>query len=425
MVSFREFAKVEGDVAYLSLILDDGEVLNWLGNLASEEEILDNVKRAIKVGAVALSSAFVGAGSQTIKEVLEKWALEVEKALGESSKKIVEEISKEFGSQVVEPVEKKINEIKEATTENIKEHMKNLERRIDPSHPDSWLRVVQDAVDRLRNEFDPSKEGSYLWKVRNTLSEFYDPEGKAAVCISSAINQGLESLIEKIESIEKEVIEVKTRLGGLKTEKGFAFETESLRLLLNRIFAITGDTCEHVGSDNRSGDWIINVHYGVGNSRQVIGKIVIEAKDTSLNKNQIDSSLKSAMEYRSADAGILIFARHDQNPYGLSFAPIDEDWTKFVCVWDEEGLNLNFAYQIARMRIIEEHLRCTTDVDWEDLRRKVREIIGEVQRIDDVANKARLASERAEEARSLSEKVKSSLMEKLQDLERKISVMSS
>lgn len=91
-----------------------------------------------------------------------------------------------------------------------------------------------------------------------------------------------------------------------------------------------------------------------------------------------------------------------------------------VCVWDEQGLNFNFAYQLARLQIIENHLRAAAQVDWEDLRRRISEIISEAERIDEIVNKARLAKERAEEAENLSREVKRNLIQKLQALERSI-----
>jgi hypothetical protein len=112
----------------------------------------------------------------------------------------------------------------------------------------------------------------------------------------------------------------------------------------------------------------------------------------------VDDDLNRAMTQRNADVGILIFARPDQNPYDLPFAVLDENCSKLVCVWDEQGLNFNFAYQLARLQIIENHLRSAAQVDWASLRRQIHEIINEAERMDEIADKARLAKERAAEA---------------------------
>jgi uncharacterized protein YPO0396 len=84
-------------------------------------------------------------------------------------------------------------------------------------------------------------------------------------------------------------------------------------------------------------------------------------------------------------------------------------------------LNFNFAYQLARLQIIENHLRSAAQVDWTSLRRQIHEIINEAERIDEIADKARLAKERAAEAERMSREVKFNLIQRLQALEREIS----
>jgi hypothetical protein len=80
-------------------------------------------------------------------------------------------------------------------------------------------------------------------------------------------------------------------------------------------------------------------------------------------------------------------------------------------------LNLNFAYQLARIKILEKHYRSESQVDWEGLRKGVREVVSEVERIDGIIDKARLAKERAREAENLSQEIKRNLIRKLQILE--------
>jgi hypothetical protein len=51
------------------------------------------------------------------------------------------------------------------------------------------------------------------------------------------------------------------------------------------------------------------------------------------------------------------------------------------------------------------------------LRKGVREVVSEVERIDGIIDKARLAKERAREAENLSQEIKRNLIRKLQILE--------
>ncbi|MGQ9519667.1 MAG: hypothetical protein ACUVTP_06220, partial [Candidatus Fervidibacter sp.] len=86
--------------------------------------------------------------------------------------------------------------------------------------------------------------------------------GEAARCISDAIKQSLEPLQSLAENIRQDIVEIKTRLGGMRIEAGLAFERESVGQLLERATAVTGDTCKHVGLNGGAGDWIVEVRYG-------------------------------------------------------------------------------------------------------------------------------------------------------------------
>ncbi len=418
----QERVELEDGRVLVQLLIDDPEVVDWVSKVGgSGDERIDAIKRALKVGVTAMTSALVGSTSLTFQQILERWRAEVERALSESRERITQTITEHFGQQVAQPVRDQIEQATRNAEERIREHIDRLERRIDPNDPRSWLGIVQETVNAIKQEFDPERENSYLWKVRRTLSEFYGRDGEAAQCIRETIRQTLEPVQSMVEQIRGDILRIMERLGGMTPEKGKAFEVSAVAELLHKATSVTGDTCDHVGKDNKPGDWLITVHYGSVLNRQQIGKIVIEAKDTNRNRSQVDDDLNRAMTQRNADVGILIFARPDQNPYELPFAVLDENCSKIVCVWDEQGLNFNFAYQLARLQILENYLRSAAQVDWASLRRQIHEIINEAEQMDDIANKARLAKERAQEAENLSREIKRSLIQRLQALEREIS----
>lgn len=396
-------------------------MVGWLAQL-DEKERPDLVKRALKVGIVALSTTFIGNTGEMLKQSLERWRAEMENALNQTREQIVSTISERFGHQVVQPVRDEIERATKDAVERIKERVREVEQRIDPSDPQSWLGITQNFLEEIRREFDPNRQGSYLWLVRNTLSEFYGRDGEAARCISDAIKQSIEPLQSLAENIRQDIVEIKTRLGGMRTEAGLAFEREAVGQLLKRATAVTGDSCEHVGRGGGAGDWIVEVRYGSTQNRQTIGRIVIEAKDaTGYSPQRAKRELIEAMSNRKEDIGILIFARRDQNPFDLPFTVLDDNYSQMVCVWDEDGLNFNFAYQLARLCILENYLRATAQVDWADLRHQVQEIIAEAERMDELTNKARLAKERAEEAEKLSNEIKRNLLRRLQRLQNDLS----
>jgi len=418
----QEKVELKDGKVLLQLLIDDPEVVDWVKKVGtSSDECVDAVKRALKVGVTAMTSALIGSVSLTLQQTLERWKADVEKALGESRERISQTITEYFGQQVAQPVRNQIEQATKSAVEHIREHIDRLERRIDPSDPKSWLGIVQETVNAIKQEFDPERENSYLWKVRKTLSEFYNRDGEAAQCIKETVRQTLEPVQSMVEQMRGDIVRIMERLGGISPEKGKAFEITAVADLLSKATLVTGDAYEHVGSDNRAGDWLIKVRYGGTTGRQEIGKIVVEAKDTIRKRNEVEDDLNKAIAQRNADVGILIFARLDQNPYKLPFLVLDDHCSKIICVWDEQGLNFNFAYQLARLQIMENHFRSATQVDWVNLRKQIKEIINEAERIDDIANKARLAKERAQEAESMSQEIKRSLTQKLQSLEREIS----
>jgi len=418
----QERVELRNGRLFVQLFIDDPEVVDWVTKVGSSDyERVDAVKKALKVGVTAMTSALVGSTSLTLQQALERWRAELERALSESREKIVQTITEQFGKQVTQPVTDQIEQVTKVTEQRIREHIDRLEKRIDPSDPKSWFGIVQETIIAIKQEFDPERENSYLWKVRNTLSEFYGRDGVATQSIKETLRQTLEPFQSIIDQIRGDITRIIERLGGITPEKGRAFEKTAVGDLLHKATSVTGDTCDHVGTDNKPGDWLITVYYGSLSNRQQIGRIVVEVKDTARKRSELDSDLISAMNQRKADVGILIFARPDQNPYGLPFVVLDKNYSKLVCVWDEQGLNFNFAYQLARLQLLENYFRSSAQVDWSSLRRQIHEIINEAERIDEIVDKARLAKERATEAERMSREVKLNLIQKLQALEGQIS----
>jgi len=243
---------------FVQLFIDDPDVVDWVNKVSdSDYGRVDAVKRALKVGVTAMTSALVGSTSLTLQQALERWRAELERALSESRERITQTITEHFGQQVTQPVRDQIEQATRSAEERIREHIDRLERRIDPSDPTSWFGIVQETVSAIKQEFDPERENSYLWKVRNTLSEFYGRDGEAAQCIRETIRQTIEPFQSMMEQIRVDITRIMERLGGIAPERGRAFEVTVVADLLRRATSVTGDNCDHVGTDNRPGDWLI------------------------------------------------------------------------------------------------------------------------------------------------------------------------
>lgn len=421
---YKEGIYLDDGSIILNLRIDDQEIIAFLFSIENENERLITAKKAFKLGIMSMNNALFNGTSQFIKEALKNWQSETMRVISELLNSNKEIILKETSSCVEESISKNITQqienITKSASERIKEKLEDVQRRIDPANPESWLRILNESVDNVRKEFNPDLEGSYLYKIKNILSEFYGMDGPAYKCIYESFDKAGRALIEPIKDTLDKVHDYVSRIGERlqvgHLQRGLAFERVVLGELLQNIVLITGDEIEHIGSNNRPGDWLIRVYYGGVNNRVNIGNIVIEVKDAERSKDEVRKDLEKAMKEREAEVGILVFARLDQNPYNLSFNVVDKDYSKIVCVWDEEGLNLNFAYQLARLVLVEKYLRREKSVNWEDFDKQIDEIVSEINSMDNAIDSAKRAKENADKTERSLRELKESLLSKVMRL---------
>ena len=98
------------------------------------------------------------------------------------------------------------------------------------------------------------------------------------------------------------------------TAKGRTYE-ESVAEALHAIAAARGDDCDAVGDvrgeGGKKGDVVVAIDACAGPAR---GKIVFEAKNSKLSKNEALAELDGAMETRAADYAVLVVSSEDKLP---------------------------------------------------------------------------------------------------------------
>lgn len=147
-----------------------------------------------------------------------------------------------------------------------------------------------------------------------------------------------------------EVAEVQERGAA----KGRTYE-ESVFEAIDAVAVARGDDCDAVGDTRgeggRKGDVVVAIDACAGPAR---GRIVFEAKDRKLSKNQALEELDGAMATRSADFGILVVPSEDELPARTH--PLREyNGDKLFVVYDPEDgsrLALEVAYGLARARVL-------------------------------------------------------------------------
>ena len=125
--------------------------------------------------------------------------------------------------------------------------------------------------------------------------------------------------------------------------------------MLDTLAGARGDDCEAVGDTRgeggRKGDFVVAIDACTGPAR---GKIVFEAKNRKLSKNEALAELDGAIETRTADYAVLVVSADDKLPARTH--PLREfNGDKLFVTFDPEDgstLALEVAYGLARARVL-------------------------------------------------------------------------
>jgi hypothetical protein len=138
------------------------------------------------------------------------------------------------------------------------------------------------------------------------------------------------------------------------TRKGRSFE-ERVDRALARIASTRGDAASHTGGEGaegggKKGDTLVELGAAEG---PAAGRVVFEAKDKKLSRNDAWKELNEAMSSRAASFGVLVCAGEDRIPSGRE--PLTEyEGNKLIVAVDREepdGLALEVAYRLAAARV--------------------------------------------------------------------------
>jgi hypothetical protein len=153
---------------------------------------------------------------------------------------------------------------------------------------------------------------------------------------------------------EREKVEELAAERDRGTAKGRSYE-EAVFEALDAIAVARGDDCDAVGDTRgqggKKGDVVVAIDACAGPAR---GRVVFEAKDRKLSKNQAIEELDGALETRSADFAVLVVPSEDELPARTH--PLREyNGDKLFVVYDPEDgsrLALEVAYGLARARVL-------------------------------------------------------------------------
>jgi hypothetical protein len=297
-----------------------------------EVERAEFVKRALKVGVIALHDVLVTEKIDYVKREFERLCFELDKIF-----------QLELGKEGMR-----------GELDNIFGDNGQLEQRLENLFGSDG-KLVRDILD-MNNKNSP------IGKLRETVeshfvgkdSEMYsmlDPNSKDSPI--ARFRQDVLNELQKIETmiethlLKKEIIE-KT------TQKGFIFE-DDLEDFLLRVSKPFGDTVERVGTEkgklgNLKGDFVITL-----NDSSIKGqppKIVVEAKTGKSVRITIKSllgELRDAIKNREAQFAIAVTETMISDSIGC-YREVEGD--KIICAFEDNGLPLEVAYRIARTYLL-------------------------------------------------------------------------
>ena len=304
---------------------------------------------AIEIGARVLDRESAGANADFVRGELEKATREAEQALGARTK--------EFNEQIARSVEDAFGSESGHVTKVLQRHFS-----------DDSSTAVQNRVKQVVNEALTQVQQSLVRQfssadAQNPLAEFKQSVVRSVHQAGAQQNQALVAIQERMALLQKEVGELRVereKLAEIEAErdrgtaKGRTFE-EEVADAIDRLASVQGDDCEAVGdkkgATGKVGDVVVGIDGCQGPAR---GKIVFEAKNSKLSRNEALRQLDQARDQRDAEFAVLVVPSDDKVPAKMRTLR-EYNGDKLIVIFDPEAegtLALELAYSLARARVL-------------------------------------------------------------------------
>jgi hypothetical protein len=305
----------------------------------------ETVSKAIEIGTRVLDSEATAANVDYVRHELEAGLGQLRSQLGgtleDGAKAIAEQIATAFGAERNDSVQAQIREIVVAGSN---EQMQALMRSLTAEDTSNPLVAVQARLGKAMVE----AEQRHRQEVER-LREAYSKEARALQAQLGSVREEMARLVER-EAADERVAQAE----AAGTRKGFTFE-ERVHGALEAIASARGDVAAHTGTEaaeggGRKGDTLVEIGACDGPAQ---GRIVFEAKDKKLSKNDAWAELNAGMAARAASFAVLVVAGEEKVPAGRQQLHEYEGNKLIVAVDRDEprGLPLEVAYRLAAARV--------------------------------------------------------------------------
>lgn len=336
----------DGRLAIDWLVVDDETAVRLA---AEREDPTRFVVQAIEIGARVLDREQTGANAEFVKAEFEKAARELDSEFVERARKVAErldaKVDEVFGPEHGHVTQALARHFGDESSVAVQNRVKALLAEVS----------VQMRED-LRRQFSADSES-------NPLHGFQNAHLAATRQIAGQQSEQMRAMNEKLERMNLEIARLRAEKEKLAeiaavedkgTAKGRTYE-EAVAEALDALAGARGDDCEAVGDlrgeGGRKGDLVVAIDACTGPAR---GKIVFEAKNRKLSKNEALAELDAALETRTADYAVLVVPAEDKLPARTH--PLREfNGDKLFVIFDPEDgstLALEVAYGLARARVL-------------------------------------------------------------------------
>jgi hypothetical protein len=269
----------------------------------------------------------------------------------------------------------------------------------------------------------------------NPLAVFQRMHLAQAHRIAGEQSENLRAMSARLEAMRLEIAQLRSEKEKLVeiaavedkgTAKGRTYE-EAVAEALDALATARGDDCDAVGDmrgeGGRKGDFVVAIDACAGPAR---GKIVFEAKNRKLSRNEALAELDAALETRTADYAVLVVSSEDKLPARTH--PLREfNGDKLFVTFDPDDgstLALEVAYGLARARVLMARA-ADGGIDEAALRVEVERAQGAMEDVRRIKSQLTNATSGIEEARKIVDAMAASVRGHLTTIERLLAEAST
>ena len=347
-----------------------------------------------------------------------------------------------------EKLEASINQAKSAITETAKSFEDAVKKQVKDLADDDGLLIkgIQQLIDTYQDEVEElaSGEESELRKamlkllreakeeiakdVKNTvdaqrksIGELLDPSNPTSPLkpLASLVQGVSDSLNQMIHDSDKEVAVAEVLEAGI--DGGNSYEEVAVSAV-QKVAALAGDDCEHTGDvtgrvpKSKMGDGVVDLKVG----GKVFGRLVLEAKNSSLTKKDWEKEIKGAKANRGA-TGFLGLCKHLKDMPNSSKLMIMDPQT-IIIQFNPETEDLTFlalVYQIVKMNVLN-NAGSLDGVDIADINMSLQDAISELDEFVQLKKNASAIENSAKAIKAQADKIKSGVQQKIGQIQQAI-----